>query len=98
VLLIYCNLLSILLLKHFKHSVCFSPTYKRNLMLILCAKYFITHSHDELSLQLKHNSSAFTRLVKTNLLLCRIQICTYRQQHLLLTRVTLTSQVASLVI
>jgi hypothetical protein len=32
-------------------------------------------------LQLKHNSSALARLAKTNLVLWRVQTCTYGQQH-----------------
>lgn len=57
----------------------FFPTLNKNLMLILCSEYlswFLWRAIQTL-LQLKHNSSALTRLVKISVLLCRIQTCTF---------------------
>jgi hypothetical protein len=55
----------------------FFPILNRNYILILCSKYLspIFVRAIQILLQLKHNSSALARRVKTNLLRCRFQTC-----------------------
>jgi hypothetical protein len=77
------------------------PTLNKNFTLILCSKCYYPFSWWAVQtlLTLKYNTSAFTRLEKTSLLLHRAYLCMYKWQHLPSTTEWLVlCSVASLVI